>query len=254
MNIKRFEEFLLESVNDKHIFKAVFVVGGPGSGKSTISKEMFAGTEFRSVDSDKVVEYLFKKHGISMKYDKSKEAEYTRQMDTRNAAMSMTFRNMDKLINGMLPLIVDGTGKHVEKVANQKKALESVGYDCYLLFVNTSLEVAIERDAKRDRSLGEDETTRQWKKVQSNLDKFSNMFDHDGFFIVKGEKNNKDNDRAANKILNAQLKNPIGKWIMSQLKQNHGKYLSDLKAPIPSVEELSHPGRWASASASSASS
>ena len=49
-----------EGVNDPHIFKAVFMAGGPGSGKSFVAKNILSGTGLRSIDSDEVYEYLMK--------------------------------------------------------------------------------------------------------------------------------------------------------------------------------------------------
>ena len=49
-----------EGVNDPHIFKAVFLAGGPGSGKSFVAKKILGGTGLRSINSDEVYEFLMK--------------------------------------------------------------------------------------------------------------------------------------------------------------------------------------------------
>ena len=41
-------------------------------------------------------------------------------------------------------------------IAKQKADLESIGYDCYMIFVNTSLDVALERNIERERTVPED--------------------------------------------------------------------------------------------------
>ena len=53
-----------EGVNDPHIFKAVFLAGGPGSGKSFVAKKILGGTGLRSINSDEVYEFLMKKQGL----------------------------------------------------------------------------------------------------------------------------------------------------------------------------------------------
>ena len=45
-----------------------------------------------------------------------------------------------------------------------------------MIFVNTSLDVALERNKKRERSVPEYITTNHDKSVQSNIGKFQNLF------------------------------------------------------------------------------
>ena len=51
-DIVSFDRFLNEGVYDPHIFKAFFLAGGPGSGKSFISRTLFTGTGMKMVNSD----------------------------------------------------------------------------------------------------------------------------------------------------------------------------------------------------------
>ena len=53
-------------------------------------------------------------------------------------------------LNGRLGLIIDGTGKDYDKIATQATQLKQLGYDAYDI-VNTSLDTALERKAKRLR-------------------------------------------------------------------------------------------------------
>ena len=45
-----------------------------------------------------------------------------------------------------------------------------------MIFVNTSLDVALERNAKRSRSVPESIVIKSWKEVQSNIGKFNTHF------------------------------------------------------------------------------
>ncbi len=47
-----FQNFLTEGVYDKHIFKAFFLAGGPGSGKSWVAKRTLGGTGMKVINSD----------------------------------------------------------------------------------------------------------------------------------------------------------------------------------------------------------
>ena len=53
-------------------------------------------------------------------------------------------------------MIIDETGHRYEKIAKLKKHAESLGYDCYMVFVNTSLKVKKERNKNRERVLPDD--------------------------------------------------------------------------------------------------
>ena len=65
----------------------------------------------------------------------------------------------------------------------QKSGLEELGYDTYMVFVNTSLDVALQRNAERARSVPEPIVVKAWKDVQANIGQFSNMF-RAGFIVV----------------------------------------------------------------------
>ena len=59
-----------EGVNDPHIFKAVFLAGGPGSGKSFVANKMLSGTGLRTINSDDIYEYMMRKAGKQLTPDR----------------------------------------------------------------------------------------------------------------------------------------------------------------------------------------
>ena len=69
-----------------------------------------------------------------------------------------------------------GKGGKFDKMVREKKLADAMGYDTYMLFVDTSLPVAIERDAKRDRTLGPELVEEIWQGVQDNKEKFKELF------------------------------------------------------------------------------
>ena len=69
--------------------------------------------------------------------------------------------------------------------------LDELGYDTYMIYVNTSLDIALRRNAERARSLTEPVVVKAWKDVQANIGQFSNMF-RQGFIVV--DNNNADED------------------------------------------------------------
>ena len=64
--MKTFQE-LQEGVYDPNIFKAIFLAGGPGSGKSYVVRKTTGGSGLRVVNSDDAFEALLKKANLSLK-------------------------------------------------------------------------------------------------------------------------------------------------------------------------------------------
>ena len=63
-----------------------------------------------------------------------------------------------------------------------------LGYDTYMVFVTTSLEVAQQRNESRPRKLPADLVEKSWKKVQANMAYFQGLFGNANFMIVDNNK------------------------------------------------------------------
>ena len=171
---------LQEGVYDPHIFKAFFLAGGPGSGKSYVVRRTTGGTGLKVVNSDDDFERKLKQAGLSLKMPKSQEKD---RDAIRGRAKEMTAKRKENYLEGRLGLIIDGTGREAEKILYQKRQLEELGYDTYMIFVNTSLDTALQRNAERPRSVPEPIVVKSWKDVQANIGKFNSMF-RSGFIVV----------------------------------------------------------------------
>ena len=170
--MKTFQE-LQEGLYDPNIFKAIFLAGGPGSGKSYVAGKATGGAGLKMVNSDPAFEHLLKKAGLSLKMPPE---EFERKEVERGKAKKLTAKMRANYLEGRLGLIIDGTGKDADKILYQKNMLEELGYDTYMIYVNTSVDVALQRNADRARSLPESDVIKFWKAVQSNIGQFSNMF------------------------------------------------------------------------------
>src|SRR5210317_711627 len=106
-----------EGVNDPSIFKAVFLAGGPGSGKSFIvGKTALTALGFKVINSDDAFERALKKVGLKP----TPEDIYSPLgQEVRGRAKALTGRRMKLAINGRLGLVIDGTGKDYEKIQEQ---------------------------------------------------------------------------------------------------------------------------------------
>ena len=134
---------------------------------------------------------MLNKAGLSLKMP----PEETEPRDVvRGRAKEVTAKKQKNFVEGRLGLIIDGTGRDVDKILRQKAKLDELGYDTYMIFVNTSLDVALQRNAERPRSVAEPIVVKSWKDVQNNIGKFSNIF-RQGFIVV-------DNNDAGEDIFN----------------------------------------------------
>ena len=190
----RFQE-LQEGLYDPNIFKAFFLAGGPGSGKTFVTRSAFGGTGLKSINSDSAFERALKKNGLSLKMPED-EAEARDILRAR--AKGMTDTQLDMSLKGRLGLVIDGTGRDYDKIKNQKAILDQLGYDCYMIFVNTSLDVALERNKKRERSVPEYITRKSHAVVQANIGKFQNTFGMGNMIIID---NSKDEKELTNQIM-----------------------------------------------------
>jgi predicted kinase len=241
-----FIQMITEGVDDPGILKCVFMAGGPGSGKSYTAMEIFgvgkdltqsfSAAGLKLVNSDTAFEKMLKDNGINAKDLARIEKEEPELWDKitadpggiRAQAKALTKKQQDFYEAGRLGMIIDGTGDEVSKIKKKMEHAKSLGYDCYMVFVNTSLEVALERNAKRDRTLPESLVTEIWKACQNNLGKFQSMFG--GNFVIVDNTVYKPVNSAVQKAIDAFVRkpiyNPIGKkWIANARALKNAKLI-----------------------------
>ena len=172
---------LQEGLYDPNIFKAFFMAGGPGSGKSYVVRKSTGGTGLKIVNSDEAFERLLKQAGLSLKMP---DDELIPRDKVRDKAKVLTDKRRINYVEGRLGLVIDGTGKDYDKITKQASDLKQIGYDVYMIFVNTSLDVALENNQKRARTLKDSIVKDSWNAVQNNMGKFQNYFGGKNFIIV----------------------------------------------------------------------
>src|SRR6056300_1094884 len=205
--LREFREYLNEGVYDPGIFKAFFLAGGPGSGKTFVTATAFGGTGLKVVNSDKAFERGLKQANLSLKMPD--EEEYFRNI-IRQKAKTTTASALDTYIQGRLGLVIDATGRDLQLVQSQVALLRHIGYDCYMVFVNTSLDVALERNKSRPRSIPEYIVKNNWQGVQANIGSFQRLFSPNKMLIV-------DNNRSEKELVTMVL-NQASRFIRSRLR------------------------------------
>jgi len=216
---------LQEGVYDPNILKAFFLAGGPGSGKSYVVKRGTGGLGMKIVNSDDIFEKYLKDAGLSMKMPKSEEEPRDK---LRDRAKKVTAARQANYIEGRLGLIIDGTGHDYDKIATQATKLKILGYDVHMIFVNTSLDTALERNAKRDRSVPESITIKSWNNVQKNMGKFSQYF-RQNFMVVDNNDTDEDVMGPVFKQVRARAKKKVQnktgqQWITMELQKKGASF------------------------------
>ena len=212
-----------EGVNDPYIFKAVFLAGGPGSGKSFINKTLFKQFGgMKTINSDNIFEPLMKKANLSLKMP---DDETEPRDAIRSRAKEITNKQDELARDGRLGLIIDGTGAKFDQISRINSRLLELGYETAMVFVNTDLETALARNAKRDRTVPPEIAKDSWSSVQKNIGKFQQVFGNDMFVID----NSDDSDvmqriQEVEKTMRKFLASPPSKkqaldWIQSQRPQ-----------------------------------
>ncbi len=230
---------LTEGVDDPGILKCVFMAGGPGSGKSHVAGELFGvhpklQTSFSAfglkvISSDTIFERLLQQHGISPKILATlhhKPEAWAAAMAIRDRAKSLTTRRQTQYELGRLGVILDGTGDDAAKILQQKQHAETLGYDCLMVFVNTTLEMALARNAARPRTLPENLVTVSWHEAQKALATYRTMFGADSMLIIDNSTDGALSPTAVKSLrrwLAQPVKNPLGQtWIAAMGGRHRG--------------------------------
>jgi len=188
---------LQEGINDPGKLKAIFLAGGPGSGKDFVMNSVLRGEGLREVNSDVAFEYLMQKNGLDLEMP---EEERVERDIVRGRAKNITKEQERLALAGRLGLIINGTADDLEKIKTIKKNLEADGYETMMVFVNTSNDVSRERNVERGK-MGKrkvpDGTNKQgvpdgtenirqekWDLAQKNIGELQKIFGNKNFSVV----------------------------------------------------------------------
>jgi adenylate kinase len=212
----------------KMLLHACFNVGGPGSGKSYVLKQLQEViTPFpKVIDSDKLFTKKLQVNDLPQKIpaEASDNPEQQKlrqqQMALRDKAMASINSVLKTQIGGYFSIILDGTGKVSKKMAARKEVMERLGYDTFAIIVSTSLPVAQERNAKRERSLpatGEGSVEQIWGQVQNNIPFYKELFGNN-CIIVNNDPGKLDVaalQAKMAKFFHSPVQNPIGQELLA---------------------------------------
>ena len=253
-----FQEYfnLTEGMYDPAIFKAVFLAGGPGSGKSYVASQLFGIPEkvnvsaygLKMVNQDTELENFMKQYFGTVDIDNMPDELFKQLTDPksddysgmRTHTKALSKQRLKQYTEGRLGVIIDGTGHKFNEVKNERQDLIKLGYDTFMVYVNTSLEVAQKRNEERPRVLPKDVVEKYWKSVQKNMAYFQGLFGGANFLLV--DNNATLNPKQAVKKFNMLVGKGISKFIKRPIKNKQAKKWVEkqklLKSPVEETETL----------------
>ena len=221
-----------EGIYDPGIFKAVFLAGGPGSGKTYVAGGLFgipnkvnvSAYGLKMVNQDTELETFLKKYFGYVDIDKMPDELFRQLTDPKSKDYSgmrthtkaLSKERLKKYTEGRLGVIIDGTGHKFKDVKKEREKLIKLGYDTYMVFVNTSLDVAQKRNRERERVLPSEVVEKYWNEVQKNMSYFQGLFGGSNFLLVDNNATLK--PKAAQKKFNMLVKKGVDRFIKKPIK------------------------------------
>ena len=179
------EETLNEGIFDPATHTAVFLAGGPGSGKDFVMSRTLHGHGLTEINSDNALEHLMNKQGLDMKMPENQKAE--RDL-ARGRAKNIAREQQRLALAGRKGVIINGTGDDPEKIATIKGQLENLGYKTMMMYVHTTDKVSRERNNLRGimggRTVPEKIRSEKWHASKKAMPKYKKMFGDENLIHV----------------------------------------------------------------------
>lgn len=246
------EYFLKEGIHDPNIFKCFYVVGGPGSGKGYVVDKAFGDVGqahgLKYLNQDDLFEFYMNKklqdtgeetwdlaklylYGFDKEVDELRRTTKHKTIATpEELAAQELFKpgvagkaSRSKMYLAFLErlgMIIDKTGKDASPILDMKRFLEKFGYECFMIFVHTDLEVSKQRNASRPRRVPDEVVVNSWEGLQANREIYKNKFGSGNFLEFDNTEFRKPDDPAfkqlssfVNRSLNKPLTQEAQKWI-----------------------------------------
>ena len=224
MKVNSFIQNLNEGLYDPGIFKAFFLAGGPGSGKSWVSERALSGMGLKVINSDNMFANALKKERMSLDFSQYNPKEIERRDEIRAKAKTRTGVQLKMALEGRLGLILDSTARDVSRIQSEANTMKHIGYDTFMVFVNTSLEVALKRNQMRARKLPDAIVITNHKQVQKNIGLLQRIFGGRNFVIVDNNKVAEDVNPSVHKAIRRMVnKKPTSYQAVSWIKREIAK-------------------------------
>ena len=155
---------------------ALFVIGSPASGKSTLIKQCPWWESEHIINVDDEYERLLKENGLGLNIAGMTLDELSLTGTLLAEARRKTRSKENLLIQMRQSICFDMTGGSYNNVKDKKEYLESLGYKVGMYFMCVPLYVSLERNSLRERTLVPISVVRSWVSVMKNLEDFKKLF------------------------------------------------------------------------------
>ena len=216
-----------EGVRDPHIMKAVYMIGTPGAGKSTINKILTGSSGLKSVNLDNFHEMWIKMGQIPDGQLRPEDTERSWQNVEKQKVLWK---------NERLGMLIDGSGRNLEGMQKTYMTLDKLGYDQACVLVHVPVEEAIKRAESRaakqasehgvGRSVPHDFIKNVDQQIRKNIPALKSIFGNNFIMVenIGDPKSNPEVIAASKKVagfLNSPLRNPVAQ---NYLKQDSSVY------------------------------
>jgi dephospho-CoA kinase len=226
--MRKFQQYITEGVYDPSIFKAFFLGGGPGSGKSWVSARVLSGMGLKVINSDNAFVSKLKREKMTLDFAAHDEKEIIARDKIRSKSKQVAGMQLGTALEGRLGLIIDSTARDVEKISSQAANLRKIGYDIHMVFVNTSLDVALERNRNRPRRLPDAIIIDSHRQIQKNMGRLQRIFGGRNFLVIDNNKSSEDVNPMVHKKIRSMIdRAPTSyqavRWIHRELEKRKRK-------------------------------
>lgn len=224
-----------EGVRDPHILKAVYMIGTPGAGKSTISKLLTGSSGLKSVNLDNFHEMWIKKGMIPGGQLRPEDTERSWQNVEKQKSLWKSER---------LGMLIDGSGRNLDGIQKTYMALDKMGYDQACVLVHIPAEEAIKRAEGRaakqasehgvGRSVPHDFIRSVDSQIRKNIPALRKIFGNN-FIMVENMGDPRSNpevgeaSRRVTSFLNGPLRNPVAQQYLATDKDVESQNISKMR-------------------------
>jgi len=157
--------------------KAILIAGNAGAGKTTVINQLGLRKQgFKYINQDIALDWLTKNNGLPKDMNEFTREQAQKWRELGDQAAVAAKNKASKLRGQGDGVVIDGTGAVGVQFEGMAREFKNAGYDVQIIFVESSLETALERNANRSERRLTDATVRNaYEATQKNKKAFKEM-------------------------------------------------------------------------------
>ncbi|MDB4330322.1 HD domain-containing protein [bacterium] len=201
--------------------KALYIVGGSGSGKSTIKNKMVNELNLkgkvRTENADEILEEWAKIKNIPLTFTKDPKIK-EKEQELRSKAIKENIERTEDSLKKLKPIVIDTVGTNLP--ITQKRKLEDLGYDIKVVYIAVPKDKSLKRNrSRKNRSLPDHVVKNLWDRANKDKEELrktfkSNFIEFDNSGDIGENKEFSEVVSDLKKFFNSPVSNPRGKTIL----------------------------------------